>query len=142
MSDQTEQTVNGYLPAFHRAQIEIASDDARYKVVAAGRRFGKGVLGVSAAFRYASRGGKCRWIAPSYASDSYQSGWRLASGLAQQIPGLNIHLQRKEFDFSLIGGGWVQFRTAEEPDALRGEGIDFVIIDEAAHISGLEEMWE
>jgi predicted phage terminase large subunit-like protein len=36
----------------------------------------------------------------------------------------------------------LQFRTAEEPDALRGEGIDFVIIDEAAHIPQLEEMWE
>ncbi len=137
-----EKIVQGYLPPFHPAQIEIASSEARYRVVSAGRRFGKGILGISAAFRYASRGAKCRWIAPSYASDSYQAGWRMASTLANQIPGLQVHLQKRQFDFTPLGGGWLQFRTAEEPDSLRGEGIDFVVFDEAAHVDGLEEMWE
>jgi predicted phage terminase large subunit-like protein len=140
--NQTEQTVHGFLPPFHPAQIEIAQSDSRYKVVSAGRRFGKGVLCVSAALRYASRGGKCRWIAPSYSSDSFQSGWRLAAHLTKQIPGVITHLQKREFNFGAIGGGWLQFRTAEEPDSLRGEGIDFVGFDEAAHIKNLEEMWE
>jgi predicted phage terminase large subunit-like protein len=135
-------TINGYLPKFHPAQIKIADARARYKVIAAGRRFGKGVLGISAAFRAASRGLKCRWIAPSYVSDSYQSGWRMASDLANQIRGIDILLQKRQFDFSSVKGGWLQFRTAEEPDALRGEGIDFVVFDESAHVEGLEEMWE
>jgi hypothetical protein len=38
MSEQNEQTVNAYLPTFHTAQIDIATDASRYKVVAAGRR--------------------------------------------------------------------------------------------------------
>lgn len=133
---------NGRLPDFHKAQLQIAEDDARYKVIAAGRRFGKGVLGVSAALRMASRGGKCRWIAPSYSSDSYQSGWKFAGAIVGQIPGAEVHLQKREFNFTRLGGGWLQFRTAEEPDALRGEGIDFVVFDEAAHIPGLESMWQ
>jgi len=66
----------------------------------------------------------------------------MASDLAAQIPGVDVHLQKKQFDFSRVNGGFLQFRTAEEPDALRGEGIDFVVFDEAAHIDGLEEMWE
>ncbi len=66
----------------------------------------------------------------------------MASTLANQIPGLQIHLQKRQFDFGPVGGGWLQFRTAEEPDSLRGEGIDFVVFDEAAHVAGLEEMWE
>ncbi len=66
----------------------------------------------------------------------------MASTLANQIPGLQIHLQKRQFDFGPVGGGWLQFRTAEEPDSLRGEGIDFVVFDEAAHVVGLEEMWE
>jgi len=134
--------IDSLLPILHDAQIEVASNDARYKVLSAGRRFGKGMLGISAAFKYASHGDKCRWIAPSYASDSYQSGWRLASALAKQIPGVITHLQKREFNFENLNGGWLQFRTAEEPDSLRGEGIDFVVFDEAAHIDGLEEMWE
>jgi predicted phage terminase large subunit-like protein len=140
--DATEHRVTGFLPAFHSAQIEIATDESRYRVVAAGRRFGKGVLGVSAAFRYASRGGKCRWISPSYASDSYQSGWRMAVTLAKQIPTVEVHLQRREISFARTGGGWLQFKTAEEPDSLRGEGIDFCVFDEAAHVDNLESMWE
>src|SRR5262245_47830605 len=115
MSANTK-TVKGFLPPFHQAQIEIASHPARYKVVAAGRRFGKGVLTIAAALRYASRGGKARWVAPSYASDSFQSGWRLASSLCKQIPGVITHLQKREFNFGQLGGGWLQFRTAEEPD--------------------------
>ena len=136
------RSIEGFLPKFHPAQIEIAERQARYKVVAAGRRFGKGILGVSAAFHAAARNNKCRWIAPSYSSDSYQSGWRMASDLAAQIPGVEVHLQKRQFDFGRVNGGWLQFRTAEEPDALRGEGIDFVVFDEAAHVTGLEEMWE
>src|SRR5215470_16057188 len=134
--------ITGFLPDFHPAQSKIAKRKARYKVVAAGRRFGKGILGISAALLKASRGKRCRWIAPSYASDSYQSGWRMASELAGQMPGVETHLQKRWFDFARVGGGWLQFRTAEEPDALRGEGIDFVVFDEAAHVNGLEEMWE
>lgn len=134
---------DGYLPPFHTAQREIADAKARYKVVAAGRRFGKGILGISAAFRMASRGKKCRWIAPSYSSDSYHAGWNFAKELAAQIPGSAVHLQRKEISFDAFdNGGWLQFRTAEEPDALRGEGIDFCIFDEAAHITELESLWE
>lgn len=136
------EIIDGLLPTLHQAQIEVATNDCRYKVLSAGRRFGKGMLGISAAFKYASRGAKCRWIAPSYASDSYQSGWRLASALAKQISGVITHLQKREFNFESLNGGWLQFRTAEEPDSLRGEGIDFVVFDEAAHIDGLEEMWE
>ena len=138
----TEKKVAGFLPKFHPAQVEIARSRARFKVVAAGRRFGKGVLGICRQFRKASRKKKCRWIAPTYASDSYQSGWNFAKGLAAQIPGVEIHLQKREFDFSRIGGAWLQFRTAEEPDSLRGEGIDDVVIDESGHIMNLEELWE
>ena len=66
----------------------------------------------------------------------------MASDLAANIPGLEVHLQKRQFDFTRLGGGWLQFRTAEEPDALRGEGIDLVVFDEAAHVEGLEAMWE
>src|SRR5215831_15367521 len=92
------RNIEGYLPNFHKAQIEIVEAEGRYKVIAAGRRFGKGVLGIAAAFFQASRGFKCRWVAPSYASDSYQSGWRVAEDLARQIPGLRILLQKRMFD--------------------------------------------
>src|SRR5258708_7035281 len=66
----------------------------------------------------------------------------MAVSVPRQIPTVEVHLQRREISFTQTGGGWLQFKTAEEPDSLRGEGIDFVVFDEAAHIDGLEEMWE
>jgi predicted phage terminase large subunit-like protein len=135
-----QRTIN--LPELHSAQVEVALDRHRFKVVAAGRRFGKGVLGISESFRRGIKGAKCRWITPSYASDSYQAGWTLATTLARQLPGTTVHLQRRQIDFAGLGGAWLQFRTAEEPDGLRGEGIDFCVFDEAAHVSDLETMWE
>jgi len=59
---------------------------------------------------------------------------------AAKIPGAQIHLQRRALN--LPGGGWLQFKTAEEPDSLRGESIDFVVIDEAAHVAELKNIWE
>jgi predicted phage terminase large subunit-like protein len=64
----------------------------------------------------------------------------MAQRLAEQIPGAIIHQQQKSIQFS--NGGWVQFKSAEEPDGLRGEGLDFIIIDEAAHVKKLQEIWE
>jgi predicted phage terminase large subunit-like protein len=40
------------------------------------------------------------------------------------------------------GNGWLQFKTAEEIDSLRGESIDFCVIDESAHIQQLQTLWE
>lgn len=136
------RTVNIVLPPLHPAQIAICDHRSRFKVIAAGRRFGKGVLGVSEAFKRGIGGMKCRWVSPSYSSDSYQASWSIASNLAAQIPEVVPHLQKKMFDFGRLGGGWLQFRTAEEPDGLRGEGVDFVIFDEAAHVKNLKDMWE
>lgn len=128
----------------HKAQSTIAADSSRFKVISAGRRFGKGILGVSRGLKFAIEGKKCRWVSPSYASDSFQAGWSVACKLANQWPGLaTIHQQRRMISFENIkSGGWFQFKTAEEPDGLRGEGIDFVIFDEAAHIGNLRDIWE
>ena len=56
-----------------------------------------------------------------------------------RIPGARIHLQRRAL---MVGTGWVQFKTSEEPDSLRGESIDFVVVDEAAHVANLQTIWE
>ena len=128
------------LPELHPAQREICDSPARFKVAACGRRFGKGDMGIKTLFIVAAAGLFTRFVAPSYASDSYQSAWQYAANLGGQIPGVTVHLQRRMFTFP--SGGWVQFKSAEEPDSLRGMGIDFVIFDEAAHIANLQDIWE
>lgn len=128
------------LPELHAAQVEVLGGPARFKVVAAGRRWGKGVLGVGECVRRAGGGQHCWWIAPTFASAAYQAGWRMAEFYQSRVPGAFLNLQRRML--CLAGGGWVQFKTAEEPDSLRGESIDFAVVDEAAHIPKLKQIWE
>ena len=128
------------LPALHPAQIQVQTDRARFKVIAAGRRWGKGVLGLGESVLRASTGKRVWWIAPSFASAAYQAGWRMLEFYSSKLAGSNLHLQRRML--SLPGGGFVQFKTAEEADSLRGESVDFAVIDEAAHIRDLQGIWE
>ena len=128
------------LPALHPAQIQVQTHSARFKVIAAGRRWGKGVLGLGESVLRASTGKRVWWIAPSFASAAYQAGWRMLEFYSSKLAGSNLHLQRRML--SLPGGGFVQFKTAEEADSLRGESVDFAVIDEAAHIRDLQGIWE
>lgn len=128
------------LPTLHPTQVEVQTGPARFKVICAGRRWGKGVLGIGECVRRAAGGSHCWWIAPSFSSAAYQSGWRMLEFYASKLPGARLHLQRRSL--LMPGGGWLQFKTAEETDSLRGESIDFAVIDEAAHIKELQSLWE
>lgn len=58
----------------------------------------------------------------------------------KQIPYTDLKLQARTLNFP--GGGWVQFKTSEEPDGLRGESLHFIVVDEAAHIPKFKDIWE
>jgi len=128
-------TLNVTLPTLHAGQREVADHPARFKVLAAGRRWGKTRLGTLMCLDVALNGGRAWWVAPSYPMATV--GWRGIKHLAKQIPGITA----REVDrlIELPSGGSIQVRSADNPDSLRGEGLDFLIIDEAAFVR--EEAW-
>jgi predicted phage terminase large subunit-like protein len=128
------------LPSLHKTQIEVQTSPARFKVIAAGRRWGKSILGIGEGVRRAAAGQHVWWIAPSFASAAYQAGWTMLQFYASKLPGSNLHSLRRTL--AMPGDGWLQFKTAEEIDSLRGESIDFAVIDEAAHLQQLQTLWE
>ena len=123
------------LPAFHPKQREIALDDSRFKVAACGRRFGKTRLGAALCMMAAGRGGRAWWVAPSYPVALV--GWRLIRRLSVQYPGAEMRVSERLI--ALPTGGEIQVRSADNPDSLRGEGLDFLVMDECAFIR--EEAW-
>lgn len=127
-------TLDVTLPALHPKQREVADDPARFKVLACGRRWGKTRLGAALCIATALRGGRAWWVAPTY--KVAKVGWRLISRLAAQIPGAEIRRGELVVTF---GMGEVAVRSADNPDSLRGEGLDFVVVDECAFIS--ESAW-
>lgn len=61
-----------------------------------------------------------------------QVGWRGVRLLAAQLPGVEI--RQGELMVAVPGGGTVQIRSADDPQSLRGEGLDFVVLDECAYM--------
>jgi hypothetical protein len=112
----------------HPAQRAVHNSPARFKVLSAGRRFGKTRLGVLECLDVAAHGGLAWWVAPSYKIS--QVGWKPLSKLARRIPGAEIRLG--DLEVRLPGGGAVAVRSADSAGGLRGEGLNFVVMDEAA----------
>jgi len=120
----------------HPGQKEVHLSPARFKVLSAGRRrrWGKTILGVNECLDVASKGGRAWWIAPSYKMS--EVGWRPIRRM-----GGNIKAEVRMVDRMVIlpGGGYVQVRSADDPNSLRGEGLDFVVLDECAFMK--EQAW-
>ena len=132
MSSKT--TIN--FPPLHPSQREVADSKARYKILAAGRRWGKSRLGSALCVAEGLRGGRAWWVAPSYKVAAV--GWRMIRRLGSGVPGANVRKVDRMIEFP--GGGEVQVRSADEPDSLRGEGLDLVVLDECAFMK--QAAWE
>ena len=128
-------TLDVTLPSLHTSQRRVADSDARFRVLACGRRWGKTRLGAALCTVTALNGGRAWWTAPSYPMSVV--GWRLIKRLALQIPGVDIRRAERSITFPTGGEIWV--RSADNPDSLRGEGLDFVVLDECAFMK--EEAW-
>ncbi len=103
-------------------------------MLACGRRWGKTTLGMTQAVRHALKGERVWWVAPWYhlAADP----WR---AFKARFAGLWKEKHEGERRIDLWSGGSITIKSADNPDGLRGVGLDFVVIDEAAFIR--EEVW-
>lgn len=129
--DQPSLTVD--LPPLHPGQAVIADHPARFKVVVAGRRWGKTLLGVSKCVEGAlARAGAYWWVAPNYKLAA--TGWQALQDLAAQFPAaLAPHVRESERTVMFRGGGLVEVRSADDPDSLRSRGLCGVVLDETAY---------
>jgi hypothetical protein len=115
----------------HPAQFTVYENPARFRVVSAGRRFGKTWLAVTECLKVAMDGGRAWWISPTYKMSNV--GWRPIRQVCSALDGVSVNKAERQAIFP--GGGLVAVRSADNPDSLRGEGLDFVVMDEAAYIS-------
>jgi len=121
----------------HPKQREFHDDPHRFRVMACGRRFGKTLAACAEAIREASRkpGAVIWWIAPTFSLAMI--GWRK---LEELLP-LPVVAQKLigERRIILVNGSTIWVKSADNPDSLRGEGLDMALIDEAAFVK--EEAW-
>lgn len=123
------------MPPLHSGQNTVLQSDARFKVLSAGRRWGKSRLGAAYCIANALQDKRAWWISPSYPMS--QIGWREIKNLARQIPGYQVRESDRMVTFGR--NGYAQVKSSDNPDSLRGEGLDFVVLDECAFMK--EETW-
>ena len=120
----------------HPAQREVFESPARFKVVAAGRRFGKTLFAAATAIMVAASKPDAIvwWVSPSH--DQSRIALRM---VAKAIPQKHREVNKTLSEIYLSNGGRIAFKSGERSDNLRGEGLDLVIVDEAAFVS--EALW-
>jgi len=121
-------------PTPHEGQSEVLDSPIRFRVVACGRRWGKTQTGKIAALKVASNGGIVWWIMPSYAMAA--DVWRSLKG---SLRGQWLEKNEQERTILLDGGGLLRVRSGDDPDSLRGAGLDLAVLDEAALMQ--ESVW-
>ncbi len=131
--------------SFHSGQFEVWSAPERYKVIAAGRRWGKSELSVMQALKWAKKLGDegekqaIGWfIVPTY--KIARPIWRKFERIAPLEWVTGKSGTEKAPDFFEIGNARIEFKTAENPESLIAEGLRWVIIDECGIVK--EAVWE
>ena len=134
----------------HPHQVEIFQDPARFKVVAAGRRFGKSYLAAVTLFVEASKTHVTRsdgveidlaleevyYVAPTY-EQGKKILWPLLKDLGHDLIATKYE---NTGTLTLVNGRRISIKGSDRPDSLRGTGLSYVVLDEYAFMK--EEVWE
>jgi len=130
----------------HPAQQEIFQDPRRFKVVGAGRRFGKSYLAkvmlIVKALQtendkgYNIAGNDVYYIAPTF-NQAKDIMWQRSKRLAAPV---TKGTRENECILTLINGRRIHLKGSDRPDTLRGVGLSFVVLDEYAFMK--DEVWK
>ena len=117
-----------------KSQHKVSQSKKRFRVLISGRRFGKTYLCITEMMKYATKPLQNIWyVAPTFkmAKEICWSNLKIILNEFNWIEDINetnltIRIKKSNSTISL--------KSADQPDALRGTGINFLILDEFADI--------
>ena len=116
----------------HPKQLEIFNDTHRFRVVAAGRRFGKSRL---AAWLLIIEALKSTNKDVFYVAPTYQQAKDIMWGVLKEIGHEVITAAHENTSvLTLRNGRKIYLKGADRPDTLRGVGLAFLVVDDYADI--------
>jgi phage terminase large subunit-like protein len=124
----------------HPAQLEIFNSSARFKVVSAGRRFGKSRL---AAWILIIKALQSESKDVFYIGPTFQQAKDIMWGMLKELlHGTELIAQTHEntATMTLTNGRKISLKGSDRPDTLRGVGLAYVVLDEYASMK--VEVWE
>ena len=126
--------------SLHPAQLEIFNSKARFKVVSAGRRFGKSRLAawilIIKALQSDSK--DVFYIGPTF-QQSKDIMWNMLKELLQGTDLIET-THENTATMTLVNGRKISLKGSDRPDTLRGVGLSYVVLDEYASMK--VEVWE
>ena len=122
-----------------KPQYQISSSNKRFRVLISGRRFGKTYLCITEMMKYASRVKQNIWyVAPTFKM-AREIAWTKLKDMLHQFNWIeNVNESNLQITIKKTGSK-ISLKGCENYDALRGVGIDFLILDEFADID--EKAW-
>src|SRR3990167_6990206 len=127
----------------HPSQNEVAVDTHRFRVLNCGRRWGKTTLAVEEIKGKAlSKPTRVAYISPTY-KQSRDICWELLKRELQPIIA-SINESRLEIRVHTVKGGEsvISLRGWESIETLRGQQLDFIVIDEVAMMRNFWGQWQ
>ena len=118
----------------HTGQQAVLASPARFRVLACGRRWGKTTTCAMAIRDKALEAGEndtMWWVAPTY----QQAKIGLRKLLEITPDALIADINRSALRVTFVSGAVCEFKSGDKPDHLRGEGLVFLVLDEAPAIS-------
>jgi hypothetical protein len=118
-------------------QWTVFTCDSRFRILVAGRRFGKTYLAMVELCQAAWAAGRLSW----YVAPTYKQAKRIVWKPLKEMTRAYWASKPNETDLriELVSGGTICLRGADNYDSLRGDGLDFLILDEYASIA--QEAW-
>jgi len=132
-------TINSFTLKLHKLQRQVFQDNHRFRVVVAGRRWGKTELSSTEIIvAAASKPDQLVWyIAPTYQM-ARDLMWEKLKRLVPRVWIRKANETRMSMEF--VNGSRIMLKGADKPDTLRGVGLNLVVLDEAQDIK--EATWE
>ena len=123
--------------SLHNKQMEVYRDRHRFRVVVAGRRWGKTALSRVLIIKHARKAKQRIWyVAPTYRM-AKQIMW---TDLLDALPSKWISkVNETNMTITLINKTVISLKGADKADSLRGVGIHFLVLDEFQDMS--EDTW-
>jgi hypothetical protein len=118
-------------------QAAVFGCDKRFRVLVAGRRFGKTYLAMVELIRAAWGPGRLVWYVGPTNKQSKRIIWKSLKKMTKDYWASKPN--ETDLRIELVSGGTICLRGADNYDSLRGDGLDFVVLDEYASIT--PEAW-
>jgi len=124
----------------HPNQWKVWEDKSRFRVLVAGRRFGKTTLAINELLQAAidEPGSLSIYCAPTY-RQAKQIAWKMLKTVVPQE--ILEKVNESELSVRLTNGSNIELKGCDNPDSLRGVGVKFIVVDEFASIPDGESLW-